>query len=203
MKHGPKSLYLSPPKARTVRVHLPAPARLPSAGEQKARTDLTSIVRTFTDLRPAGEQFVGLCPIHHERHPSFYIHPVKQVFHCFGCGAGGDVFAFVMYALGCSFRTSLEIVAEFGSGVARASEPRSGSRFGTSEGAAPQAAKRPASYSQFKQQSRTHVLDRLQATNRRLTAIEAANHAASVALATACEPDRAFPFTCQKPDNSP
>lgn len=194
---------LMPPSSspRKGRLSLAKARRPLDARDLKSRTDLTSVVRTFTDLRPAGGQFVGLCPIHWERRPSLFVHPVKQVFHCFGCGAGGDVFSFVMAVVGCSFRTSVEIVAEFCPGVARASEPRSGSRFGTSEGAAPQAAKRPASYSQFKQQTLADVLSQLEATNRRLAAIEATNRAASQALATACEPDRSSPFTCQKPDN--
>jgi hypothetical protein len=202
MKPEPKSQTLSGYEARITRVRLTEPKRPLSAHELKAQTDLISIVRTFTNLRRAGQQFIGLCPIHRERHPSLYVHPAKQVFHCFGCGAGGDVFAFIMEVVGCGFGTSLEIVAEFSAGLARASEPRSGSRSGTSEGASPQAAERPPSYSQFKQQTRTQVLAQVETTNRQLAAIETTNRAASLALATPCEPDRGFSFIYQKPDNS-
>ena len=97
-----------------------------SARELKARVNLVSLVGKFTRLARVGRQFVGLCPLHSERHPSFYVHPEKQVFKCFGCGAGGDIFVFVMRVTGCDFRRALEIVAEVSAGVATGSEPRSG-----------------------------------------------------------------------------
>src|SRR5258708_22824252 len=84
-----------------------------SARDLKAHADLVGYASRFTRLRRYGRQFRGLCPLHSERHPSFYVHPEKQVFHCFGCGTGGDVFAFVMRVNGCDFRRALEIVAEF------------------------------------------------------------------------------------------
>jgi CHC2 zinc finger len=97
-----------------------------NARELKARVDLAAIAGQFTRLRTRGHQFVGLCPLHSERHPSFYVHPVKQCFKCFGCGAGGDLFEFIMRATGCDFLRALHIVAEFSSGVVRAgSEMRS------------------------------------------------------------------------------
>jgi DNA primase len=104
------------------------------AAEVKARANLVDLVSQYTTLRRAGKQYIGRCPFHSERYPSFYVHPAKRVFYCFGCGAGGDVFAFVMRANACDFRCALEIVAEFSEGVARASGPRGGPRFGASEG---------------------------------------------------------------------
>ncbi len=92
----------------------------------KARTDLVVIASKFTRLRRSGRQLLGLCPLHQERCPSFHVHPEKQVFKCFGCGVGGDVFEFVMRATGCDFRRALEIVFEFSEGVASGSDPRSG-----------------------------------------------------------------------------
>jgi hypothetical protein len=83
----------------------------------KARVNLVSVAEKFTHLRRSGRQLVGLCPLHSERHPSFYVDPVKQCFKCFGCDAGGDVFEFVMRATGCDFHRALETVAEFSSGV--------------------------------------------------------------------------------------
>jgi hypothetical protein len=174
------------------------------ARDLKASVDLAAFVGQFTRLRRAGGQLVGLCPIHSERHPSFYVHPQKQVFHCFGCGAGGDLFAFVMRATGCDFLRALEIVAEFSERVARASESRSGSHFGAGVGAKPLSpAKRGSLDSQSIRELRARILEALEATNRRLRAIEETNRAVSGTLATACEPERGrSPFTCQKPDNS-
>jgi len=154
--------------------------------------DLVELVEGYTRLRPCGRQFVGLCPLHSERHASFYVHPGKQVFKCFGCGAGGDVFEFLMRATGCDFRCALEIVAEL-TGVASESEPRSGERFRAGVGASPQDAKRPASYSQSSLESRARILAALDATNRRLSRIEATNRAALASLATACEPEPEAP----------
>jgi hypothetical protein len=169
-------------------MRLPPPL---DAHELKSRVDLVAFAGQFTRLRRSGQQLVGLCPLHSERHPSFYIHPEKQIFYCFGCGAGGDLFAFVMRILGCNFRSALQTVAEFSDGVARNSEPRSGSCPGESEGAKPLSPpKAGAPHSQSAQGSRARILAALDATDRRLRAIEAANCEASAALATACEPTR-------------
>jgi hypothetical protein len=167
-----------------------------NARNLKSRTNLCAFVARFTALRRSGRQFVGLCPLHAERDPSFYVHPDKQVFYCFGCGAGGDVFTFVMRATGCDFYHALRAVSDFLEGVARTNKPRSGLWFGASEGASPPAAKRLVTYSQSTEESRAHILAALDATNRRLRAIEATNRAASAALATACEPacDTSFLF---------
>jgi CHC2 zinc finger len=155
----------------------------------KQRVDLVALVSGFTNLRRTGRELVGLCPLHLERHPSFYVNPEKQVFHCFGCGAGGDVFAFVMRAVGCNFRHALEIVEEFVRGVALASDPRSGSRFGVGEGAEPlRPPKAGCCNSQSLASARALILAQLDATERRLAAIRKANRDAAVLLATACEP---------------
>jgi hypothetical protein len=97
-----------------------------------------------------------------------------------------------MLATGCNFRRALEITKEFSDGVGRASEPRSGSRFGASEGAKPLSPpKAGVCHSQFSRDSHARIVAALTATNRRLCAIMDANRDASTALATACEPDRA------------
>jgi DNA primase len=161
------------------------------ARDLKGRVDLIALAGRFTRLRRSRGQFVGLCPFHSERHPSFYVHPQKQVFRCFGCGAGGDIFDFVMCAAGCDFLGALEIVAEFSEGVASESEPRSGEHFRASEGAQPLSpAQRGGQNSQSLEDSRTRILAALDATDRRLARIAAANAAAPAALATGCEPER-------------
>jgi CHC2 zinc finger len=181
----------SPRNKATVRVSA-SPVEVPpplDAHELKSCADLVEFVSQFTRLRRSGRQLVGLCPLHTERHPSFYVHPGKQVFYCFGCGAGGDVFAFIMRVHDCDFRRALEIVAACSDGIARASEPRSGSRFGASERAKPLSPPTADTrYSQSCQDSRARILAALDATDRRLRAIQSQNRATSAALATACEP---------------
>ena len=63
-------------------------------------------------LKKSGQNFMGLCPFHSEKTPSFAVHPVKQIYHCFGCGVGGDVFSFVMELERLSFPEALKLVAE-------------------------------------------------------------------------------------------
>ena len=61
-----------------------------SVEEVKERADLVELVRADTELRKAGIEWVGRCPFHEERSGSFYVNPVKKVYHCYGCGVGGD-----------------------------------------------------------------------------------------------------------------
>jgi DNA primase len=75
--------------------------------------DFAEIVGARTELRQAGvRRMTGLCPFHEERTPSFGIDPVEKLYHCFGCGAGGDVFKFVMETEGLDFAHALESLAE-------------------------------------------------------------------------------------------
>jgi hypothetical protein len=79
----------------------------------KARADLMDIATHYgVRFRKSGVQLVGLCPFHSEKAPSFYIHPVKQVFKCHGCGAGGDVFNFIQQIERVDFRRAMAIVAD-------------------------------------------------------------------------------------------
>ncbi len=63
-------------------------------------------------LKKSGQNFTGLCPFHAEKSPSFAVHPIKQIYHCFGCGVGGDVFKFVMEMDKVAFPEAIRIVAE-------------------------------------------------------------------------------------------
>jgi DNA primase len=75
--------------------------------------DFVELVGARTELKPAGpRRMTGLCPFHDERTPSFGIDPVEKLYHCFGCGAGGDVFKFAMETEGLDFAGTLEALAE-------------------------------------------------------------------------------------------
>jgi DNA primase len=78
----------------------------------RAAADIVKIVGDYVKLRKSGANFVGLCPFHQEKTASFAVHPTKQIFHCFGCGVGGDVFKFVMMIENLSFPEALRRVAE-------------------------------------------------------------------------------------------
>ena len=71
--------------------------------ELRRRTDIVELIAQTVALRPAGREFVGLCPFHEERTPSFSVSRERQLFHCHGCHAGGDAISFVMRSRGLSF----------------------------------------------------------------------------------------------------
>jgi len=82
------------------------------ADKVKTQADIVRVVGEYVRLKKAGQNFMGLCPFHSEKSPSFAVHPVKQIYHCFGCGVGGDVFSFVMAMEKCDFREAITTVAE-------------------------------------------------------------------------------------------
>jgi len=71
--------------------------------EIKNTVDIVDIISEFVLLKKTGRNFVGLCPFHSEKTPSFTVNPEKQIFHCFGCGMGGNVFSFLMKQEGLAF----------------------------------------------------------------------------------------------------
>lgn len=79
--------------------------------EVKARVDIVEIIGGYVQLKKRGRTYVGLCPFHNEKTPSFTVSPDKQVFYCFGCGAGGDVLTFLMKREGLSFPEALAALA--------------------------------------------------------------------------------------------
>ena len=64
--------------------------------EIKRRNDIVEVISEYVSLRRAGKDYVGLCPFHAEKTPSFTVSPDKQMFYCFGCQVGGNVFTFLM-----------------------------------------------------------------------------------------------------------
>ena len=86
------------------------------SGELKERmreaSDIVEVVNGYVALKRAGANFVALCPFHQEKTPSFHVNPAKQIFYCFGCHKGGDVFAFVQEYEKLSFPETLRRLAE-------------------------------------------------------------------------------------------
>jgi DNA primase len=78
----------------------------------KQQADIVRVIGEYVRLKKSGQNFAGLCPFHQEKTPSFNVHPVKQIYHCFGCGVGGDVFKFVMELEKCAFPEAIRTVAE-------------------------------------------------------------------------------------------
>jgi DNA primase len=82
------------------------------AEKVKQQADIVRVVGEYVRLKKTGQNFTGLCPFHQEKTPSFAVHPVRQIYHCFGCGVSGDVFKFVMELEKSSFPEAVRTVAE-------------------------------------------------------------------------------------------
>lgn len=80
--------------------------------EIRSATDIVELISGVTRLKKRGKNFVGLCPFHQEKTPSFTVSPEKQMFHCFGCGKGGNAFSFVMELEKVSFVEAVRSLAE-------------------------------------------------------------------------------------------
>lgn len=82
------------------------------SNQLKAQADLGALIGEYVKLKPAGNGFIGLCPFHAERTPSFHVHAARRFYYCFGCHAHGDIFQFLMELRKISFSEAVEAVAE-------------------------------------------------------------------------------------------
>ena len=78
----------------------------------KEKLDIAQFIGEYLELKPAGKNLKGLCPFHGEKSPSFVVSPDRQIWHCFGCGVGGDVFGFLMQYENIEFIEALRALAE-------------------------------------------------------------------------------------------
>lgn len=80
--------------------------------EVKSANDIVDVVSNYVSLQRKGGYYFGLCPFHREKSPSFTVTAEKQIYHCFGCGVGGNVINFIMKAENISYREAIEMLAE-------------------------------------------------------------------------------------------
>ena len=80
--------------------------------EVRQANDIVDVISQYVHLKRSGRNFFGLCPFHNEKSPSFSVSPDKQIFHCFGCGVGGNVFTFLSKIEGINFVEAVQILAE-------------------------------------------------------------------------------------------
>lgn len=79
--------------------------------EIKQKIDIVDLINEYVPLKKRGSNYIGLCPFHNEKTPSFTVNPRGGFYHCFGCGKGGDIFTFIMDMENIEFREALEILA--------------------------------------------------------------------------------------------
>ena len=78
----------------------------------KSSNDIVDVISQYVSLKRSGRNYFGLCPFHNEKSPSFSVSPDKQIFHCFGCGVGGNVISFISKIEGIGFKEAIEVLAE-------------------------------------------------------------------------------------------
>ena len=80
--------------------------------EVRMKNDIVDVISGYVKLTRKGSSYFGLCPFHNEKSPSFSVSPGKQMYYCFGCGAGGNVFTFLMEYENYTFVEALKHLAE-------------------------------------------------------------------------------------------
>ncbi|MCB0753310.1 MAG: DNA primase, partial [Ignavibacteriae bacterium] len=80
--------------------------------EIRSSANIVDVISSYVALRKRGKNFIGLCPFHQEKTPSFTVSDEKQIFHCFGCHAGGNVYKFLMDYKSISFVEAVQEIAE-------------------------------------------------------------------------------------------
>ena len=80
--------------------------------EVRTKNDIVDVISQYVKLQRKGSSYFGLCPFHNEKSPSFSVSPGKQMYYCFGCGAGGNVFTFVMEYENFTFVEAMQYLAE-------------------------------------------------------------------------------------------
>ena len=81
--------------------------------EVRQSNDIVEVISSYVRLQKKGSNYMGLCPFHNEKSPSFSVSGSKQMYHCFGCGVGGNIFTFIMNVKSCTFYEALEFLKKY------------------------------------------------------------------------------------------
>src|SRR5918912_3135086 len=103
---------LRPPPRASPRLHVVGRIKDSSVADVKAAASIVDVVSARTQLRKTGASFMGRCPFHDDRTPSFSVSPAKGTYHCFGCGVGGDTIRFVQETEQVDFVGAIELLAD-------------------------------------------------------------------------------------------